>query len=325
MPKEKDHLSNRVSISAALAKRGISAQAQFRTIAALDRLLGSALDIPTAILESIAVRTRAQSKQDLKLLAVRGETDLIKYQQEFSRGVSNDMMARHIGKTANKKRISEKAIEFLLQADAPEEAPDGDPELEEDWLNCFEDYAENASSERLQTLWARVLAGEIRQPRSFSLATLRFLAEVDQEIAELFERETKHWIDGGFVLMPEDLRGQRLLEITFLEEVGLLQEVSMGFQSSRKPNDEGIVFFREGNYALLLKSNSNISIQAIRITRIGREIIRILPEKNCMETLERMGNRVLSQCQHATIDRIVRVYPGGFRSRAIKTLKEEAK
>ena len=325
MPKEKDHLSNPVSVSAALTESGVSAKTTSRAVAAFDRLLGSALDIPAARLESIAARTRAQSKQDLKLIAVRGETDLIKYQQEFSRGVSNDMMARHIGKIANKKRISEKAIEFLLQADAPEEAPDGDPELEEDWLNCFEDYAEKASSERLQTLWARVLAGEIRQPRSFSLATLRFLAEVDQEIAELFERETKHWIADGFILMPEDLSGQRLLEMTFLEEVGLLQEVSMGLSNSRKPNDEGIVFFQEGNYALVLKSNSEISIQAIRITRIGREIIRILPEKNCLETLEIIAGRVLSQCKHATIDRIVRVYPGGFRTRAIKTLKEEAK
>src|SRR5208283_1459027 len=54
-------------------------------------------------------------------------------------------------------------------------------------LNIFERYAEDASSETMRALWARVLAGEIRRPGQFSLRTLRFMSELDATTAKLFE------------------------------------------------------------------------------------------------------------------------------------------
>ena len=98
--------------------------------------------------------------------------------------------------------------------------------MEEDWLNVFEKHAENASSDRLREMWGHILAGEIRNPGSFSLTTLRVIAELDREIAEGFEKAVKTRMAPGVLPKPPDLVGTALMELTFLEEVGLLQDVS---------------------------------------------------------------------------------------------------
>ena len=60
-----------------------------------------------------------------------------------------------------------------------------------DWLDFFGDYAEKANAEAVRDLWGRVLAGEIRRPGTFSLYTLRILAELDQQVARWFEEEAQ--------------------------------------------------------------------------------------------------------------------------------------
>src|SRR3546814_13011379 len=54
---------------------------------------------------------------------------------------------------------------------------------DDDWMNRFMRFAEDASSERLHELFARILAGEVVRPGSFGAATLRAVSELDQSIA----------------------------------------------------------------------------------------------------------------------------------------------
>ena len=60
--------------------------------------------------------------------------------------------------------------------------------ISDDFLNTYEDVARHKSSEDLQILFGRILAGEIRKPGTFSIRTLRLLDEIDQKIAVLFRR-----------------------------------------------------------------------------------------------------------------------------------------
>ncbi|WP_428097164.1 DUF2806 domain-containing protein [Candidatus Rariloculus sp.] len=324
MPKD-DHLSNELSISGTLTKSGVSVAAKSRAVAAFDRLLGSALDIPVARLESVADQIRARSEQEIRLIVAKGDAEFLEHQEEFGRGAAQDMLARHLKKTANKKKIADKAIEFLNDDDAPQEESDEVQEIEEDWLNWFENYAEKASTDQMQIHWARVLAGEIRKPKSFSLATLRFLAEVDQDIANLFERETEYWIDGGFILKPKELKSQHLLDMTFLEEVGLLQEVNGNLQRTITSKSSGRVFIWEGNYGLALKIKSTVSYEIIPITRIGREILSILPTKNHFAVLERLFASMSGEIVSASINMITKKSAGRRVVGVVKILKQEEK
>ena len=259
---KKDHLSNEVSLGVTLSEKGISGKAKVRTIAALDRLIGSLIDIPTAKLEASANKIRAKSEQEIKLIIseVPPPEYLPGNDHRLVQVIAENHLPRQIEYISNKLKIVEHAIEHLSEGNSHKESQSTNEEIDDDWLNYFEQYAEKASSERMQDLWARVLAGEIRKPTSFSLTTLRFLSELDKKIASLFEQEVMYRTHHGYILMPgeDELRDQRLLDLAFLEHVDLLHNVTTGFEQILKPV-EGIVRWKEGNFLLLAETKRDIN------------------------------------------------------------------
>ena len=51
--------------------------------------------------------------------------------------------------------------------------PNNEQEISEDWINIFESEARNKSSKEMQTYFAKILAGEIQQPNTFSIRTVK--------------------------------------------------------------------------------------------------------------------------------------------------------
>ncbi|HLY88415.1 MAG TPA: DUF2806 domain-containing protein, partial [Acetobacteraceae bacterium] len=66
-------------------------------------------------------------------------------------------------------------------------APDAPP-ISEDWMNVFESEAAHMGSEQMQHLFGKILAGEIRRPTSYSIKTIRLVAQLDNQAASLFKR-----------------------------------------------------------------------------------------------------------------------------------------
>lgn len=60
--------------------------------------------------------------------------------------------------------------------------------VSDEFLDTFESIAENQSTEHMQELFARILAGEIQRPGSFSKRSLRVAEQLDRSTAELFQR-----------------------------------------------------------------------------------------------------------------------------------------
>jgi hypothetical protein len=61
-------------------------------------------------------------------------------------------------------------------------------EISDDWLNAFESEAINMSSEQMQRLFGKMLAGEIRKPSSYSVRTVKLMGQMDVDVAQLFQR-----------------------------------------------------------------------------------------------------------------------------------------
>ena len=61
-----------------------------------------------------------------------------------------------------------------------------EPQIDEDWLQNFVTKSRNTSDEVLQETWARILAGEVNQPNSFSKKVVNLVSELGQRDAELF-------------------------------------------------------------------------------------------------------------------------------------------
>jgi hypothetical protein len=97
----------------------------------------------------------------------------------------------------------------------------------EDWLNVFSSYAEKATSERLRQHWAQVLAGEIRAPGSFSLATLQLFSILDPALATDIET-ARAWIaDNEWIPVVGDLEQSPKFDVLVrLDAVGFLRRSS---------------------------------------------------------------------------------------------------
>ncbi|MYC32454.1 MAG: DUF2806 domain-containing protein [Chloroflexi bacterium] len=142
--------------------------------------------------EAAALQIAAQSQADsLRIIAaaqadardalvskasdVRGEIDIaetvrqrIQFQEEKRHGNIGSVVGR--------------AAEELGEKEVPDQEPD------HDWTARFFNYIQDVSSEEMQSLWAKVLAGEIERPGSVSIRGLSILRNLDQATAKLFQK-----------------------------------------------------------------------------------------------------------------------------------------
>ena len=86
---------------------------------------------------------------------------------------------------ANMQSIVGQAIEQM-----PEQVPD--TLVDHDWAARFFDNAKDVSDEKMQKLWAKLLAGEVERSGCVSLRTLDILRNMTQKEAELFARAVNY-------------------------------------------------------------------------------------------------------------------------------------
>lgn len=132
------------------------------------------------------------------------------------------LLTREIEGQINVEQIADQAALAL-----PNEVSN-DP-ISTDWRRKFFQEAENVCEVDMQTLWGKVLAGEIAQPGSFGLRTLETLKQLTREEAELFRKMCGLAMDDGSVAIPgfninEDLKafGFSYENILRLRDAGLL-------------------------------------------------------------------------------------------------------
>jgi hypothetical protein len=275
----KDHLGGELSIRAQVDASGITASAKSRALNALDRLVGNLVDWPGAFVEGAVRRKRAKDDAEINLieaLAAEAKEHVLSDPALVRRALWS-LFGERVREQKNIESVASEAIESLKQLPPPEgESSEGT--VSDDWLNLFSSYAKMASSEHFRALWGRVLAGEIREPGAFSLSTLRVMAELDKQIAASFEQAMRLRFS-GFIPKSPELSGELLLDLTMLEEVGLLQEVNGSLQLDLKNDSTGYAHYFEKDWGVRMKlqAGAAITVLVIRISRSGREIGSILP------------------------------------------------
>ena len=106
---------------------------------------------------------------------VRGEIEIaetVRQRIQFQEEKRHRNIGSVVGRTA----------EELGDKEVPNQEPD------HDWTARFFNYIQDVSSEEMQSLWAKVLAGEIGRPGSVSIRSLSILRNLDQASAKLFQK-----------------------------------------------------------------------------------------------------------------------------------------
>jgi Protein of unknown function (DUF2806) len=210
---------------------------------AISRLVAGVFEIPAAYLDQFAqaIKSKTEAKQLVAKEVATVAAKLAANDTDIVARAAHNLLAKEYRYQKNKEAIARKTVEILEQdaaqnagakpAQPTPDAASSPPEVEEDWLNVFEKYAQDASSDRMQELWAQVLAGEIRRPKTFSLKTLRFLSELDQETARLFEKYLPLVCNGSFLPTPQPLEGPEFSEMMHLQDAGLLTGIGLVSQN----------------------------------------------------------------------------------------------
>lgn len=298
-----DHLSNEVSISAELTERGVKAGAKSRTLAAVDRLLGGVVDLANVPIERIAQKGRAKTDTQVAAIKTLGEKQLeaIHSDPDFAARAMQQHLKVIGVRHENKTEAVRAALEDLRETPPTEEQNNsGGEQLDDAFLNRWERYAEDATSDQLREKWGRVLASEIRVPGTFSGKVLRIVDELDAEAAIVFEDFCRHRIGS---VIPTCLTGELAFEKQkTLVEAGLIIDPGGVFhrrQFAPNPLGDGTVLwlstFNNRYIGARLKSETSspsspkhavyfagsaLAVQVYILTETGVAISSILPDNS---------------------------------------------
>ncbi len=129
--------------------------------------------------------------------------------------------------------VVKKAANQLGETDVADSEPD------HDWTARFFNEVQDISSEEMQSLWARVLAGEVKRAGSISVRTLGILKNLDQATARLFRTFCSACIflttDGKHIL---DARVSSLGSHAALNS---LREYGLNFSALNCLNEHGLI------------------------------------------------------------------------------------
>lgn len=288
MGDDKEMLNELVGLAA-----NVPAPVQTAFVKTLGRLLGGLTALPEGW-----IRRRVQAYDDVTnarsavaAVLAKGVAENALADPITMRAATEIYLPNEIRKSRNKVQIAQLAAEEI-QNHATDDAAASPPS--DDWMNAFTRLAEDASSEELQTLFARILAGEVVQPGSYSRATLRAVSELDKELAEQFtlmwERSTGREVD----FTNEFEQGEWYSRWKTLAECGLIMgEASARFIPETSPGQEEGLWspVRHDGHLLMIKYpvGQNLQWTHIPFTRVGRELGSILPPPDYRQNMKKVG------------------------------------
>ena len=134
--------------------------------------------------------------------------------------------------------------------------------ISEDWFNIFEKEASQKSSEEMQFRFAKVLGGEIEKPGSHSIRAIKALSDMDQTIANLFQKLC------SMSIVIEHPIGEKNIEVRVVAIDGKaaqnsLQKYGLSFYELNVLNEYGLIF---SNFDTL--SDYHLSILPIRRNQV---------------------------------------------------------
>ena len=199
---------------------------------------------------------------------------------EFVKRTQSRLAYQELQKQQNIENVADKAYDLLSTETECSSEP-----VSQDWMTRFFNSVEDISDEDMQTLWARILAGEIKQPKSYSLRTLETLKNLSKHEAELFEKvatlATRMHGDLFLTCKTEILRRYEISydAILCLDECGLINSDGMVSYNHKISINDSVAIFSKSKL-LLLKGTSErptmISIGVFGLTQAGKELYSIL-------------------------------------------------
>ena len=178
---------------------------------AFRKLCSAAVEWPAAFFKGKASERQAVTEANRKITETVTDQIIqqIQVPSEYAQIAVGKHLEKIIGEQLNLDKISAIAANELKAGDpnGPTNQSTSEPDkeqsanspnqgtnsgeekvIDDDWLNNLENEARSKSTEDMQRHFGRILAGEIRQPGSYSIKAVKLLGELNQDTAALFKK-----------------------------------------------------------------------------------------------------------------------------------------
>ena len=171
-----------------------------------------------------------------------------------------------------------------LALDEAEKIPDervSDDPVDPDWFAAWREGAERVSNEEMRVFWARILAGETKQPDSYSLHTIEVLRRLSRADAKQIEEVAPLVVSNEIPRLEETFDLVSTKKLLELSEMGMLTGVETTALSATylSMTEECFEHHLVCNDKVLIvvaaDSKKKLSFPCIKITRVGQEIISL--------------------------------------------------
>ena len=180
-----------------------------------------------------------------------------------------------------KKRLTNARAVLEGAADELGDKEVDDHEPDPDWTARFFDCVQDVSSEDMQNIWAKILAGEVESPGRTSLRTLDTLRNMTKRDAEMFRDICDFVISNEFVFYDDSVKSIEALNYSRLlplQDCGL---INLGpFLMNRMIWDNsGQIILVHAGHTLMIAKNTNageeiLQIPEIVLTTVGKELLQ---------------------------------------------------
>ncbi len=206
--------------------------------------------------------------------------------------------------SARREINASKAIIYAEEALAADSQIPPDRSVEDDWLFTWREYAGRVSTEDLQQLWGRVLAGEVKSPGSFSFRALEFLKGLSKLEAEQISMLASFVIEGRIVRsLAEYLKdeGVSFSLLLGLQELGLLSGVeALGLNITYKSMqvDRYVKPLRSNGKVLMVENEDpgkTLTLKVYVLTAVGSQIMGLGNFPANLDYLRLIAKEILKQ------------------------------
>lgn len=206
-----------------------------------------------------------------------------------------------------KKQLNIENVTAFAAEELKNEPPVTDEPLDEDWTTRFFRIAEDISNEEMQALWGKILAGEIKQPKTYSLRTLELIRNLSKLEATTFMKVANFTIKSGnanylFKSNDKELLSKKYNinygDIALLIEIGLIQPGDfVSYQLLQQPTDSRRVFTC-GNIVFIAKVKANtptIQMPVNVFTNAGNELLKLIKPNTPFDYLTSIATSIKNE------------------------------
>ncbi len=157
--------------------------------------------------------------------------------------------------------------------------------VDEDWIIRFFNSVQDISDKKMQNLWSKILAKEIKNPNSFSLRSLDAMAKMSKNEAQLFEHMSKYIINfrGNLAIFNDDDLNKRYsinyINILALNECGIIDSnalMNLTLYIDNKIEMDTVIASKTQLLLAEAEEENEINISLFKLTRIGQDFFRIV-------------------------------------------------